>query len=151
MAEWSIALVLKTRVSKGTVSSNLTSSAMKIMAIDYGSKRVGVASTDDAGEFAIPRAVLPNDEKLLQTILDSIQKFKVERVVVGESKNYSGEANEIMKETNIFADKLRENGIDVVFHPEVLTTMEAKQIQGQNDMTDASAAALILKSYLERK
>jgi putative holliday junction resolvase len=122
---------------------------MKLMAIDFGAKRVGVASTDDAGEFAIPRAVLPNDEKLLSTILGAIEKYHVEKVVMGESKNYSGKPNEIMKEATTFADTLKASGIEVVFHPEVLTSMEAQQLQGRNDMTDASAAAIILKSYID--
>jgi hypothetical protein len=43
---------------------------MKIMALDYGSKRVGIASTDDSGEFALPRKVLPNDEALLERVMD---------------------------------------------------------------------------------
>jgi len=119
------------------------------MGIDYGAKRVGIASTDDSGQFAIPRAVVPNDEKLLPLILDAVKKYGVHRIVIGESKNYAGQPNEIMKEANMFADSLREKGIEVVFHPEVLTSMEADQLQGQTPMRDASAAAIILKSYID--
>ena len=119
------------------------------MGIDYGAKRVGIASTDDSGEFAIPRAVVPNDEKLLPLIVDSVKKFGVKKIVIGESKNYAGQPNDIMKETNAFADTLREKGIEVVFHPEVLTSMEADQLQGQTPMRDASAASIILKSYID--
>jgi putative Holliday junction resolvase len=122
---------------------------VKLMGIDYGAKRVGIASTDESGEFAIPRAVVPNDEKLLLMIVDSVKKYGVEKIVIGESKNYTGQPNEIMKETNIFADALREKGIDVVLHPEVLTSMEADQLQGQTPMRDASAAAIILKNYID--
>lgn len=122
---------------------------MKLMAIDYGAKRVGIASTDESGEFAIPRAVVPNDEKLLPLILDSVKKFDVERIIIGESKNYAGQPNEIMKDANMFAESLRKSNIDVVFHPEVLSSMEADQLQGQTPMRDASAAAIILKSYID--
>jgi putative Holliday junction resolvase len=122
---------------------------MKLMGIDYGAKRVGIASTDDSGEFAIPRAVVPNDEKLLPLVLDAVKKYGVERIVIGESKNYAGRPNEIMKDTNIFADALREKGLEVVLHPEVLTSMEADQLQGKTPMRDASAAAIILKSYID--
>ena len=45
--------------------------------------------------------------------------------------------------------KLEERGGEVVLHPELFTTMEARQIQGNTSMTDASAAALILKNYLD--
>jgi len=122
---------------------------MKLMAIDYGSKRVGIASTDEAGEFALPRMVIPNDENLLKTVLNFVEENKIERVVIGESKNLKGEMNPIMEDIAKFADTLGEDGFEVVFHPEVYTSMEAQQIQGKTVMNDASAAAIILKSYLD--
>ncbi|MFZ2048871.1 MAG: Holliday junction resolvase RuvX [Minisyncoccia bacterium] len=122
---------------------------MKIMAVDYGAKRVGVASTDESGEFALPRAVLPNDDTLVDTILKQISDENIEKVVVGDSKNLDGTPNAISKDINIFVEKLKAEKIDVVMHPEVYTSMEADRLQGQNDMRDASAAALILKSYID--
>ncbi len=122
---------------------------MKLIAIDFGSKRVGIASTDEAGEFALPRMVLPNDENLLRTVLDFIEENKIEKVVIGESKNLKGKMNPIMEDIVKFADALGEDGLEVVFHSEVYTSMEAQQIQGKTAMNDASAAALILKSYLD--
>ena len=119
------------------------------MAIDYGEKRVGIASTDETGSFALPRMTLPNDEKLLGNIVRFKREEGIEKVIVGESKNYKGEANPIMEKINELKSELEERGAEVVLHPEVLTTMEARQIQGQTDMTDASAAALILKSYID--
>lgn len=124
---------------------------MKLMSIDYGAKRVGVASTDDSGEFALPRLVLPNDADLMRKVLDFVEENKIERIVIGESKNLKGEPNPILDEILKFADALAEEGQSVVLHPEVYTSMEAQQIQGKTAMNDASAAALILKSYLERK
>ncbi len=139
---------------KSTVSSNLTPSAkkmaMKLMAIDYGAKRVGLASTDESGSFALPRAVLANDKELLDKVLAFKLKEGINKIVIGESKNLSGEPNLIMKEIERFKAELEERGAEVVFHPEVFTTIEARRLQGQTEMTDASAAALILKSYLDR-
>lgn len=119
------------------------------MSVDYGLKRVGLASTDEAGEFAIPRMVLPNDENLLKVVLNFALENKIEKVVIGESKNLDGTLNPIMKDIVKFADALSEDGLEVVFHPEVYTSMEAQQIQGKTAMNDASAAALILKSYID--
>lgn len=119
------------------------------MALDFGEKRVGVASTDDAGEFALPRLTLPNDEHLLEAVLEFKRKEGIEKIVIGESKNFSGEANKIMVAVESFKKALEDRGVEVLFQPEILTTMEARQIQGQTDLTDASAAALILKSYLD--
>ena len=119
------------------------------MAIDYGEKRVGVASTDESGSFALPRAVLDNDTALLDKVIRFKEENKIDKIILGESKNFAGEDNLIQKQILEFKTELEEKGVEVVMHPEVLTTMEARQIQGQTDMTDASAAALILKSFLE--
>ena len=122
---------------------------MKVMALDYGEKRVGLASTDDTGHFALPRAVLPNDESLLEKVLAFKIKEGIAKVVIGESRNLDGSPNPILTEIEKFKKTLEEKGVEVVLHPEVFTTMEARQLQGQTAMTDASAAALILKSYLD--
>ena len=122
---------------------------MRLIAIDYGSKRVGVASTDATGEFALPRLVLPNDEELLEKVLALKMKEGIEKVVIGESKNLDGTPNKIMEEAEKFKKQLEEKGVEVVWHPEIFTTMEARQIQGNSALTDASAAALILKSFLD--
>ena len=122
---------------------------MKVMALDYGEKRVGLASTDDTGHFALPRAVLQNDESLLEKVLAFKIKEGIAKVVIGESRNLDGSPNPILTEIEKFKKTLEEKGVEVALHPEVFTTMEARQLQGQTAMTDASAAALILKSYLD--
>jgi len=122
---------------------------MRFMAIDYGEKRVGVASTDESGSFALPRAVLDNDATLLEKVIRFKEENKIDKIILGESKNFLGEDNLIQKKILEFKTELEEKGAEVLMHPEILTTMEARQIQGQTNMTDASAAALILKSFLE--
>jgi putative Holliday junction resolvase len=122
---------------------------MKLMGIDYGAKRVGVASTDAQGEFALPRAVLPNDHKLLPEIVKMCEAEGIERVILGESKDFKGEPNDIQREIAVFKSALEDHGIEVVLHPEMLTSAEAVRLQGESPMLDASAAALILKSYID--
>lgn len=122
---------------------------MKLMALDFGEKRIGLASTDDSGRFALPRAVLPNDPALLEQILAFKMKEGIAKVVIGESKNLDGTPNPIAAEAEKFAKALEERGVEVVFHPEVFTTQEAIRLQGENALVDASAAALILKNYLD--
>ena len=121
------------------------------MAIDYGAKRVGIASTDETGEFAIPRKVLQNNIGLIEEVFKIIKKEGISRVVMGESRNLDGRLNQIMNEAQKFKEALEKRGVEVVFHPEFYSTMEARQIQGNNPMTDASAAAIVLKSYLDSK
>ncbi len=119
------------------------------MGIDFGEKRVGIASTDESGSFSLPRVVLPNDDTLMQEALTLIKNWGIERVVMGESKNFKGEDNDIMEAARAFADRLRKEGVQVAYHNEVLSSLEAKQLQGENEMLDASAAAIILKSYID--
>ena len=57
-----------------------------------------------------------------------------------------------MKEITPFVKKLEDSlGLPIHMYPEFLTSQEAERLQGKNDMHDASAAALILKSYLDLK
>ena len=122
---------------------------MKLMAIDYGEKRVGVASTDNSGHFALPRAVWPNDKVLLEKILKFKNDEGIEKIIIGESRNLDGRANPIQQEIEKLKVRLEGLGVETVYHPEVFTTVEARRLQGQTELTDASAAALILKSFLD--
>lgn len=119
------------------------------MAIDYGEKRVGIASTDDSGRFALPRGVFPNDQVLLERVLKFKLKEGIDKVVIGESRNLDGTPNPIMEKIDSFKKELEKSGVEVVLHPEVFTTQEAMRLQGETEMIDASAAALILKSFLD--
>ena len=127
---------------------------MRYLGIDYGHKKVGLAISDEAGSFSFPYQVLPNTLKLLEEIKNICEKEKIEKVVMGESLDLSGVANEIQKDILTFKEKLeQETGLGIVLEREFFTTWEAKRIvdESQTDkQTDARAAALILKSYLDK-
>ena len=113
---------------------------------------MGVALSDETGQFALPFLVLPNDKKLLATIATLCRDKNISKIVLGESKNFAGEDNLIMKEIHSFKKALeRITGLPVVLEPEFLTSAEAARLQGKNAKLDASAAALILKSFLEKQ
>lgn len=120
------------------------------MGIDYGSKRVGVALTDESGHFAMPFGVLKNDNNLIKNISKIVEEKKVSTVVLGKSLDFKGIPNEIMSEIDKFKMSLEDFGINVVYENETLTTSEARRVQGKNNLVDASAASLILKSYIDR-
>lgn len=125
---------------------------MKYLGIDYGSKRVGVAISDESLIFSFPLTVLDTSDNLLDEIKKICDENKIEVIVVGESRDFSFNENDIMKEVHPFISKLKETiGLPVYLHPEFMTSQEAERLQGKNEMTDASAAALILKSYLDTK
>lgn len=124
---------------------------MRKMGIDFGSKRVGVALTDDAGLMAFPHGVIENNQDLLKEVVRIIKENKVEEVVVGHSLGRDGEPNKIHTQAESFmTDLTLEMPIPIHLEPEQYTTQEAIRVQGRNKDTDASAAAIILNSFITR-
>jgi putative Holliday junction resolvase len=123
---------------------------MRYLGIDFGEKRVGVALSDDDGKIAFPKAVLPAGPDLLRQIIDLTMQNGVEIVVMGESRDYHGKINEIMWKIEGFKKQLETMGKKVIYEPEFMTSSQAAKITGENEMLDASAAAIILQSYLDK-
>ncbi len=123
---------------------------MKYLGIDYGAKRIGLAMTDEDGQMAFPEGVLINDSNIIENLKKKILDNNIKKIVLGESKDYQMKDNLIMKEILEFKGII-ENvfEIEVELHPEFMTSVQAEKIQGKNDMIDASAACIILQSYLD--
>ncbi len=124
---------------------------MRLLGIDYGSKRVGFAITDDKGMMAFPHAVVPNDGDLMKYIEKLVQKENIGKIVIGHSLNREGDPNKVHEAVEeLILDITLNIGLPVELEPEQYTTQEAVRFQGRNDMTDASAASVILNSYIMR-
>ena len=122
---------------------------MRILGIDYGSKRVGVALSDEAGKFAMPLIVVKNGKSLLEEIVGLAKTNEVKEIVLGESRDYKGKPNEIFMAASEFKKELEKEGFAVHFQLEFMTSVQAERFQGKNDKSDASAAALILQAYID--
>ncbi|HMO77894.1 MAG TPA: Holliday junction resolvase RuvX [Candidatus Paceibacterota bacterium] len=121
----------------------------RLMGIDYGEKRVGVALSDEAGQMAFPLTVFPNDKNLLKNISTVIVEKKVTEIVIGHSLDKAGAPNKIHDKVEAFMlDLTLETGLPIHLEPELYTTQAALRLQGRNDQTDAAAASLILDNYL---
>jgi putative Holliday junction resolvase len=126
-------------------------SYMRYLGIDYGTKRVGLALTDDKGIMAFPHAVVPNDDALYAYIEKLIEERGIEEIVLGHSLNKEGKPNDVHEAAGaLMLDLTLKTGLPIHLEPEQYSTQEALRIQGRTDKTDASAAAIILNSYLER-
>lgn len=124
---------------------------MKHLGIDYGGKRVGIAVSDDDGKMAFPHSVIANGTGLLEEVGKIIKEEKIEAIVMGESKDFQGKPNKIMGEIEKFKKNLEERfGLAVHLEPEFLTSAQAERIQGKTELHDASAAAIILQSFLDK-
>ncbi|MES2060005.1 MAG: Holliday junction resolvase RuvX [Patescibacteria group bacterium] len=124
---------------------------MKILGIDYGAKRVGIATADTDANMAFPRAVLHNKQDLIEEIKKICTLENIEKIVLGESKDLNGKDNAIAGEIAEFKKALEQSlGLPVFYEPEFYTSLQASRIQGDSAMIDASAAAIILQSHLDK-
>jgi len=124
---------------------------MRLLGIDYGSKRVGLALTDLSGAMAFPHSVLKNTPKLTREIEDIIMKEKVGAVVIGHSLDKANQPNKIQAAIEeLMTDLTLATGLPIHLEPEQFSTQAALQIQGRTAMTDAAAAALILDSFISK-
>lgn len=123
----------------------------RLLGIDYGTKRVGVALTDELGSMAFPHAVLANDSSLVKNLCKVISEKNVSEVVIGHSLDKEGQPNSIhSKVEELMMDLTLEVGLPIHLEPELYTTQAALRIQGRNTMTDAAAATLILDNFIVR-
>ncbi len=125
---------------------------MRLLGIDYGSKKVGLALTDDKGMMAFPHAVIPNDDHMQAYIEALVLKEHVSEIVIGHSLNKEGDPNAVHEKVEeLIGDLTLSLGLPIHLEPEQYSTQEAIRIQGRNSQTDAAAATIILNSYLERR
>ena len=136
---------------------------MRIIGLDYGTKTVGVALSDENEIIASPHTTIERKHptKLRQTyaqIEDIIREYGVELIVVGYPKNMNNTEGERVAATKSFAEDLeRRTGLSVVFVDERLTTMQADRIldatgvalSARKEHIDNMAAAIILQNYLD--
>lgn len=131
----------------------------RIMGIDYGDARTGVALSDLRCTIVGSTTVVPsrNTEKAIADIVRIAHENDVERIVVGLPRNMDGTEGARAALCREFAEKLHEaTGLDVVMWDERRTTVEAHNIlsahnyhgQKRKNTVDAVAASLILEGYL---
>jgi putative Holliday junction resolvase len=124
---------------------------VKVMALDYGSARTGVAVSDPTGTLARPVGVVEQAgaESGLAELARLAREEEVERVVVGLPLTMRGARGEQVAETEIFVDALRGVvDVPVELYDERFTTDLAQRTDGAAP-EDALAAAHLLSTYLE--
>jgi putative holliday junction resolvase len=123
---------------------------VKVLALDYGSARTGVAVSDPSGTVARPIGVVERagTDDGLARLAELVREEEAELVVVGQPLTMRGEAGQQAVETEEFVSRLRETlDVPVESFDERFTTDLAEQSGGSHP-TDARAAAHLLSSYL---
>ena len=132
----------------------------RLLGIDYGSKRIGIAVSDPLRIIAQGISVIINSSKAIEQIKNIIQEYDPEKIIVGMPLNLKGEKGAKAQEVEKFIAKLKsELMIDVIFLDERFTSKIAQQtlrdmnvkkkIRQTKGNLDAMSAALILQSYLD--
>lgn len=132
---------------------------MKILAVDLGKARTGLAVCDESELLASPAGVISeyNRERLLQKVADAVKEQKAAMIVVGLPRNMDGSEGESAQNARTFAEELKNlTGLPVVLSDERGTTITAHGYLNDTDtrgkkrkaVVDSVAATIILEDYL---
>jgi putative pre-16S rRNA nuclease len=120
---------------------------VKVMALDFGSARTGVAVSDPTGIVARPLCVVQKAD--IDELASLVREEEVEQVVVGHPLTLRGDRGEQARATERFAKALRDAvDVPVILFDERFTTTLAQQVPSSTS-EDARAAAHLLSTYLE--
>ncbi len=134
----------------------------RILAIDFGSKRIGLALSDPLKIFAYPYKTLSNDEKLIPDLLKIISENKVVKIILGYPLKENGEKSETTKLVEDFNIKLSEStSLPVILRDErysssiaqerILQSVKSKKKRQDKSLIDKTAAAVILQEFLDEE
>ena len=137
---------------------------MRVLGLDYGTKTVGVAVSDELGWTAqaletITRKDKNKLRKTLARIEELVNTYSIEKIVLGYPKHMNNDEGERSAETEDFKAMLeRRTGLPVILQDERMSTVSAERIlmeggvrrENRKDYVDKMAAAFILQTYLER-
>ena len=132
----------------------------RILAIDYGARRVGLALSDPLKMIASPyRTIINNNITILIEEIETIIAAEdIELTIVGLPLGMAGQKTEQTKKVEEFVDKLTDRGIKIKYEDERWSSVAAKRsMKEQNiksghnkDLVDQTAAAIFLQQYLDR-
>jgi len=133
-----------------------------VMALDVGSKRIGIAVADPSGSFALPVGTVTRSNRRsdLAAIESYLESYGVEEIVVGDPLTLRGERGIAAQAMDEFVETLREIFAGTIHRiDERMTTAQATRTliaadvsrRKRRDVVDAMAAALILESFLARR
>ncbi|MCW9066742.1 MAG: Holliday junction resolvase RuvX [Ignavibacteriaceae bacterium] len=135
---------------------------LRIMGIDYGEKRIGIALSDPLLIFAYPFITLQNDLSFLKSLSKIIYEKNIDKVILGlPSSNYKSSA-ELSKKVQKLKQEIETNfKIEVILWDEEFSSAMAKQKviesvtkkskRRNKDLLDKHSAAIILQEYLDTK
>lgn len=129
---------------------------MKVLAVDYGTKRVGLAIGDETLKLISPKGTVKS-EKAIEKIKEIVKESKVGKIVLGYPLTPSGKEGQRAKIVKRFYEQLKEElpEVEIILWDERWTTQEAlRRLEGlspkkKKELKDVMAAMIILEEYLD--
>lgn len=132
----------------------------RLLGIDHGDRRIGLALSDPIPLIASPlKTIIVNSQlEAIQAILKIITDNDVEIVVIGKPVGLKGNETEQTKHVIKFAEELEKHGPMVVLQDERLSSVSAKKsyqqegyaLRGKKELIDETAAAILLQQYIDK-
>ncbi len=135
----------------------------RILSIDYGAARTGIAITDELQITAQGLETIfsnGSDKVILRRVAELVEQYNIEKIVIGNPINMDGSESERSELTDKFVHKLKSrfNNIEIIKVDERLTTVEAHKTmnflnvknKAKRNIVDTIAATYILESYINR-
>ena len=132
----------------------------RLMGIDFGEVRIGLALSDPLQIISQPFRVISNNDNTISEIQNIIKMEDVEKIILGLPQNLDGEDTKKTLEVREFAEILKNNiDVPVIFWDERYSTVEANEklklmgysVTESRKVIDKVAASIILKSYMENQ
>lgn len=124
---------------------------MKVLGIDYGRQRIGLALGDDETKLASPLETISGHEGF-ERVAQLIKEQHIGKIVVGLPRGLDGQTTAQTNETREFIDRLSQFGLPVVAQDEAVTSELAAKRVGRTDdkgAIDREAAAIILQDFFD--
>lgn len=131
----------------------------RLLGIDFGTKRIGIAMTDESQTIAQPFCVIKREgtKKDVEKIMNIVRQYKVYGIVVGVALDNKGKLTLMGQKAMAFANILKDQGLEVFFVEESMTTIMAHQSlttlglkeKKQKYYVDKIAATIILQDFLK--
>ncbi len=121
----------------------------KYLAIDYGTKNVGLAVSDESKVFAMQLAPLKN-KGAIENILKTIRDFDIARIIIGLPLGNNGKETQMSSEIREFAKELLfKSGVEVEYWDESYTSKIASKSMRKKGSIDSESARIVLQEYLD--
>ena len=132
----------------------------RVLGLDWGTRRIGVAISDDERRFAVGLAVWPGDASdFLPLLKSTLSEEDISLIVIGLPLTLQGSEGESAQAARKFADIVRGLGVEVTFADERFTSFQASRSlaqvgvnqKKQRGKLDMAAAVLLLQSFLDEQ